>query len=143
MSLELHFLHEAWQCHYVYCMVVISSCHKWNWSNFAFCDDAILHHAFNHAFEDEIWWPTNEERLSLGAHLLRNIKVYWVCWWHFDWNLQALVEWSTWFNGWKKIYAMNNIVIMDRHGLFIYIDIDDPDSYHDVTILRHSNVYKN
>jgi hypothetical protein len=38
---------------------------------------------------------------------------------------------------------MNNIVILDHHGLFIYIDIDYPGSYHDVTILRHSSVYKN
>jgi len=38
---------------------------------------------------------------------------------------------------------MNNIVIVDHHGLFIYIDIGYRGFYHDVTILWHSNVYKN
>ncbi len=38
---------------------------------------------------------------------------------------------------------MNNIVILTHHGLFIYINIGYPSSYHDVTILCHSNVYKN
>ncbi len=48
----------------------------------------------------------------------------------------------TWFKGWKKIYAMNNIIILNHRGLFIYIDIGYPNSYYDVSILRHSNVYK-
>jgi hypothetical protein len=38
---------------------------------------------------------------------------------------------------------MNNTVILDHRGLFIYMDIDYHGSYHNVTILRHSNVYKN
>jgi len=42
-----------------------------------------------------------------------------------------------------KKNAMNNTIIMDHHGLFIYIDIGYHGSYHDVTILRHSSVYKN
>ncbi len=32
----------------------------------------------------------------------------------------------TWFKGWKKIYAMNKIIILNHHGLFIYIDIGSP-----------------
>jgi hypothetical protein len=48
----------------------------------------------------------------------------------------------TWFKGWKKIYAMNNIIILNHRGSFIYIDIGYPNSYYDVSILWHSNVYK-
>jgi hypothetical protein len=45
--------------------------------------------------------------------------------------------------GGKNIYEMNNTIIMDHHGLFIYIDIGYIGFSHNVTILWHSNVYKN
>jgi hypothetical protein len=48
----------------------------------------------------------------------------------------------TWFNGWKKIYGMNNTFIMDHQGLFIYINGSYLGSFHDVNILQHLNVYK-
>jgi hypothetical protein len=38
---------------------------------------------------------------------------------------------------------MNNMIILDHHGLFIYIDIGYLGSYHDVNMLWHSGVYKN
>ncbi len=38
---------------------------------------------------------------------------------------------------------MNNIFILDRHELFIYMNIGYSSSYQDVAILWHSNVYKN
>jgi hypothetical protein len=38
-------------------------------------------------------------------------------------------------SGGKKICAMNNMVIMDHHELFIYIDIGYHGSYYDVSIL--------
>jgi hypothetical protein len=42
----------------------------WNWSNFALYDDAIfIASCINHALENEIQWPTHEEKLNLGAHL--------------------------------------------------------------------------
>jgi hypothetical protein len=37
---------------------------------------------------------------------------------------------------------MNNIIILNHCEFFIYIDIGYPNSYYDVNILRHSNVYK-
>ncbi len=40
----------------------------WNWSNFALCHDTIfIASCVNRALEDEIQWPTLEERLSLGV----------------------------------------------------------------------------
>jgi len=38
---------------------------------------------------------------------------------------------------------MNNMIIVDNQGLFIYINIGYPRSWHDVTILWHSNLYAN
>jgi len=50
-------------------------------------------------------------------------------------NLKTLdnVAHGLWFNGWKKMHFMNNIVVMDHHGLFIYLDVGYQDSFHDVT----------
>jgi hypothetical protein len=38
---------------------------------------------------------------------------------------------------------MNTVVIPNYNGLFIYINIDYPMSYHDVNILRHSIIHQN
>ena len=45
------------------------------------------------------------------------------------------------FNDRKKMYCMNNVVIVDHHGLFIYVDPSYPRSFHDVTCLRASDMY--
>ena len=50
-------------------------------------------------------------------------------------------EHSRWFNGRKKMYAVNNTVIVDHDGLFIFVDPIFPGSFHDITILRHSEVH--
>jgi hypothetical protein len=49
---------------------------------------------------------------------------------------------KVWFNERKKIYTVNNIVVVDHQGLFIYMDSRYLGSYHDVTILRKSEVHK-
>jgi hypothetical protein len=42
----------------------------WNWSKSTKCDDSIfITSCINHAFEDEIKWPTPKEGLNLGLHL--------------------------------------------------------------------------
>jgi hypothetical protein len=33
---------------------------------------------------------------------------------------------KSWLNGKKKAYSMNNIVVLDHHGLFIYLDLGYP-----------------
>jgi hypothetical protein len=51
----------------------------WNWSKFALRHDTIfIASCVNHALEDEIQWPTPEERLKFGCTFTINIKVYWV-----------------------------------------------------------------
>lgn len=49
---------------------------------------------------------------------------------------------ARWFNGRKKMYSMNNIVVIDHDGLFIHVDTSFPGSYHDVNVLRHSPIYQ-
>jgi hypothetical protein len=42
----------------------------------------------------------------------------------------------------KNIYVMNNIVILDHRGLFIYINSGYTlGSYHDVNIIHHLAIY--
>ena len=50
-------------------------------------------------------------------------------------------EHGKWFNRRKKMYCMNNVVIVDHHGLFIYVDPGYPGSFHDVSCLRASDMY--
>jgi hypothetical protein len=118
----------------------------WNWSKSTLSDDVIfIESCTNQALEDEIQWPTPKGRVTLGAHL-REILM---CIGFIDGTLIEIHKpWQneahcTWFNGQKKIYTMNKMVILDHHGLFIYIKIGYSSSYHDVSILQHSSVYKN
>jgi hypothetical protein len=39
-----------------------------------------------------------------------------------------------WFNGCMKIYSMNNTMVIDHQGLFLYLDFGYLKIYHDVTI---------
>lgn len=43
--------------------------------------------------------------------------------------------------GWST--GRNNIVIVDHCGLFIHLDLGYSCNFHDVNILRHSDVYAN
>ena len=40
----------------------------------------------------------------------------------------------------KKIYSLNNIVVVDHDGLFIYIDPSLAGSFHDVRCLRNTDL---
>ena len=42
-----------------------------------------------------------------------------------------------------KRSALNNTVIVDHDGLFIYVDCGYPGSFHDVNILRQSDFHRN
>jgi hypothetical protein len=37
---------------------------------------------------------------------------------------------------------MNNMIIVDHNGLFLYIDLGYLGSYHGLTILKHSGIYQ-
>jgi hypothetical protein len=45
--------------------------------------------------------------------------------------------------GIKKLYFVNNMVVVNHHESFIYLDVGYPSSFHDVTILHQSDLYKN
>lgn len=65
------------------------------------------------------------------------------CWWTLvniqkkPWNNQEY-----WFNGRKKIYCTNNIVVVSHKGLFLLVNLGYPRSYDNVSILQHSCVQK-
>lgn len=79
--------------------------HHWNWSRSSLCDDAyFVASCLNVALEDEIRWPTTEERLQLAAH-----NPDWPgCVGIIDGTLVKIrrpfhdEDHSTWFNGRKK-----------------------------------------
>jgi hypothetical protein len=52
-------------------------------------------------------------------------------------------EHCRWFNGRKRMNSMNSTVIVDHDGLFTRVDPGYPGSFHDVTILRSSDLYRN
>jgi hypothetical protein len=41
------------------------------------------------------------------------------------------------------MHCMNNMVVFNHHGLLIYLDTGYFSSFHDVTIMCQSNLYKN
>lgn len=74
----------------------------------------------NEAIEDESRWPLIEEHVTIGMHILKfqgyiifingtfiNI--------HKSWNNDIH---KSWFNRHKKIYYMNNMVVLNYHKLF-------------------------
>ena len=53
------------------------------------------------------------------------------------------LDYSKWFNGPKKIYYLNNVVAVPHKDLLLYVNLVYPSSYHDVSIVKHSCLYKN
>lgn len=50
---------------------------------------------------------------------------------------------SNCFNGRKKMFCMNNTIVVPHKGLFFNVNLGYPSSYHNISILRHSCSYKN
>lgn len=120
--------------------------HHWNWSKSSLNDDCLfVSSCLNAAIADEIRWPTESERRLSGTRLAS----FPGCIGYIDGTLVEIRRphrdalHSKWFNGRKKMYCVNNTVIVDHDGLFIYVDSGFPGSYHDVTILRHSELHAN
>jgi len=124
--------------------IAIYDAFMWNWAKSSLCDDVIfIASCINHALVNEICWPSFFERVVLGSQLCELSEC-------LGFIHKTLVEiqkpWKgskhwTWFNCYKKIYAMKNIVVLNHHGLFIYIGLDYNGSYHNVNIFQHSNIY--
>jgi hypothetical protein len=117
--------------------VVVFDAFMWNWNKSNVCNYAIfITFCINEALSNEIRWPMVEERAQLGSQIIDGIFIEI----RKSWNNEAH---KTWFNRHKKMYYMNNMIILDHCGLFIYLDTRYLGSYQDVTILRQSNLYKN
>ena len=113
----------------------------WNWSKTSLISNQVfIASCVSWALRDEIKWPNVMERHAL-ASIVRGfpgcigiidgmlVKI------HRPWNNP---DHGKWFNGCKKMYCMNNVVIVDNHGLFIYIDCRYLGLFHDVIYLHVS-----
>jgi hypothetical protein len=89
------------------------------------------------AILDEIPWPMVDERAMLAFGIqdflscikFINKSLVKIC---KPWNN---VMYKTWFNNMKKFDLMDNIMVCDHQGLFIYINTKYLGLYCDVTIL--------
>ncbi len=108
----------------------------------------MMHYSLHHASTMHLVMKTSGPQLKKHpwVHICRNFPVVLgslMALWLKSTSHGKNEAHHTWFNGWKKIYAMNNMIIVDHHGLFIYVDPSYLGSYHDVNILWHSSVYRN
>ena len=95
------------------------------------------------ALRDEIKWPDAIERQALASMVPNFLGCIGI----IDGTLVKICrpwknpEHAKWFNGRKKMYSMNNIVIVDHHSLFIYVDSSFPRSFYDVICLHASQLH--
>lgn len=118
----------------------------WNWARSSMCDDSIfIASCINQAAADEIRWPSSAERQQLSAVLPQ----FPGCIGFIDGTLVKIrrpfrdTQHRSWFNGRKKMYCFNNTVIIDHNGLFTFVDPGYPGKWHDVNILRCSEIFQN
>ena len=117
----------------------------WNWGKSSIIDDQIfIASSINWALRDEIRWPNVQERQALASM----IPSFPGCIGIIDGTLVKIrrpwknPEHGKWFNGRKKMYCMNNVVIFNHNGLFIYVDPAYLGSFHDVSCLRAYDIYR-
>jgi hypothetical protein len=77
-------------------------------------------------------------------HSFYTYKLHLIYWWDFHQNHKLWNNPShhNWFKGRKNLYCMNNLVVVDHYGLFIYLDLGYLRSYHDVNIFCQLNIHK-
>jgi hypothetical protein len=120
---------------------------QWNWAKSSVCDDAVfIASCIDYACDGELAWPDAEKR----SRLSRQIPEFPGCIGFIDGTLCKIkkpggenANHKQYYNGRKSIYCMNNIVVVDHQGLFIYIDPGYPGTFHDVNCLRHSDISQN
>ena len=100
----------------------------------------------DYACEGELVWPDAETR----SRLSKEIPEFSGCIGFIDGTLCKIKKPGgenanniQYYNGRKSIYCLNNIVVVDHQGLFIYIDPGYPGTFHDVNCLRHSGISQN
>ena len=95
---------------------------------------------------EEVQWPDAERRRELG----RRISAFPGCTGFIDGTLVIIRRphdnkvdlQRLYFNGRKKIHCMNNTVVVDHDGLFIFVDSGYPGAVHDVTMLHQSILHQ-
>jgi hypothetical protein len=119
---------------------------QWNWARSSICDDSIfIAKCIVETCANEIRWPSSVEREKLG----RSIPQMPGCIGFIDGTLCRIrrpyndPDERRWFNGRKKMYCFNNTVVVDHNGLLILADPGYPGSFHDVSILRESELDRN
>lgn len=121
---------------------------KWNYSRTALADDVIfICSCINVACADEIKWPDAARRLELGAR----IPQFKGCIGFIDGTLVRIRRpfsvdrdlQRAYYNGRKRMHCMNNTVVIDHDGLFIFVDPSYPGTLHDVAMLRNSTLHRN
>jgi hypothetical protein len=89
----------------------------WNWFKITLCDDVIFIASYiNEAIRDEIQWPIAEE--IIGNTINQNTLVLWLHWFHYGMFVKIWKPWQnathkTWFSGHKKVYSMNNTLVIE------------------------------
>ena len=117
----------------------------WNWSKSVLNDDVMFVASYiNEVFQHEIECPNSYEREKLGQQHPTFEG-------HIGFIDDILVKihrpykdsnHSRFFNN-KKIFSINNKMVVDHNSLFIYIDHRYLGSFHDVSCLRASSLDKN
>eukprot|EP00475_Leptophrys_vorax_P030995 TRINITY_DN4678_c0_g2_i1.p2 TRINITY_DN4678_c0_g2~~TRINITY_DN4678_c0_g2_i1.p2 ORF type:complete len:129 (-),score=13.07 TRINITY_DN4678_c0_g2_i1:293-679(-) len=90
--------------------------HDWNIAKSVSCDDMIfVASCISEGLADEITWPDAAERAQLG----RMIEGFPGAMGMIDGTLVECTEKQRlYFNGRKKMYCYNNVVVVDNNGLF-------------------------
>jgi hypothetical protein len=123
--------------------VIIYDAFMWSWAKSSLSDDVLfVVSCINHALVDEIHWLSFFERVALGNQLCELLR----CLRFIDMTLVEIqshgrIQNMTWFNDHKEIYAMNNTMVLEHHGLFICIELAYHGFYHDVNSIHHSAIY--
>ena len=115
----------------------------WNWAKSSILDDTIyISSCINEVLCHELRLPTAAERVIAG----RELEEFPGCIGTIDGTLIRIRRpWSDpnhgrYYNGRKKMYFLNSLVVVDHPGLFIYIEPGFPGAYHDINVLRHSDL---
>lgn len=121
---------------------------RWNVSRSSLCDDwFFICELFCQHLGHELAWPNSARK----AELKSREPLFHGCLGFIDRTLIRIqipsdLETSLercFYTGRKKMYAYQNTIVVDHDGLIIYLDPGYPGSYHDVTILRQSELYQN
>lgn len=118
----------------------------WNWAKSVLNDDVIfVASCMNEALVRETEWSDSYEQ----EEFRQQYPVFEGCIGFIDGTLVKVLfpyrdpNHSRFFNARKKIHSINNIVIVDHNGSFIYINPGYPWSFHDAPCLHASLLDKN